>query len=175
MKEHYSSIEPFPFVVIDDVLPPDLLKEVKDYAYSKLPFFETGIHQHIIRSGPLQDRLEETFIKISERYGKALFLDLATTDGFIFQLSCYNTVHTNYTEYEIHNDVPTKIASLIIGLSDDGNLTEIYGTRRRDSFVYSPDWKPNRGIMFKRSDNSWHKVGEPLGTPRVTLSMIRIR
>ena len=175
MKELFSSLDPFPFAAIDDIIPSDLFNEVKEYAYKNLPYTEPGIHQHMMRAHPLISQLKEVYYEICEHYYNDWGLTLTETPdvGSFFQFSCYNTTHMNYKEYHIHNDSPKKITSLVIALSDEGNLTEIYKTPHLDSFAYTADWKPNRGIMFKRSDNSWHKVGNPLGTPRVTVSMIR--
>jgi len=175
MKELRSSLDPFPFAVIDDIMDPYTFGLVKEYGYHVLNRYEEkGIHQHIMdknESPLLFSVLEGVNDEFRDIYYDKWGIDKNITSHTNVQFSCYNTDHTDYPEYNIHNDSKKKITSCVIALSDRGNMTEIYSGKKK--LVHSPEWKPNRGVLFKRSDTSWHKVGNPLGGPRLCVNIFR--
>lgn len=173
MNEYYSKMEPYPFAVIDNVLPN--FEQVKNYAENIFSNMSIGIHQHMFTSEidyKLYKKLEEVALEMNIEYYKKWDISSYNLE-FLFQFSCYNTIHTLYPEYNVHSDDPSKVTSCIVALSDIGNLTEIH-SQKENGFVYQPEWKQNRGVMFKRTSNSFHKVGEPLGNPRMTINIITI-
>jgi hypothetical protein len=72
-------------------------------------------------------------------------------------------------KFPIHNDIPSKLLSVVIYLLPEKNSgTWIYASETGDNALQI-EWLPNRALIFSRTENTWHSYQGDGITPRFTL------
>ena len=70
----------------------------------------------------------------------------------------------------VHNDMPSKIFTFTVFLSEYGKGTQIYSGPNKEDYVYTAEWKVNGGMGFVRTEDSWHDFGAPEEHDRLTIT-----
>ncbi len=92
------------------------------------------------------------------------------------QIGYYGIPKLNYSidnlESAIHDEGKTKTLALVIYMIPEETIgTKLYNSSKKESFVKSIDWKPNRGfLMCSQPEVTWHSYGNN-GLPRYTLNL----
>ena len=123
----------------------ELVKDVNSLPYQR----QVLTIQNYILVDKFKLLLKELNINLTERY--KIHLEI-------------NTVGVDY-EYQIHTDLPEKVFSFVLQLSEKGNGTRLYSKEKifKDTTLLKnidPDktipWGVNSGVGFFRGDHTYH-------------------
>ena len=163
--------EPFPHMVIDDFLPPDLFLEMKrlvDSMPKAKPFekFNTSLYRNgKVNKEKFSESIKES-IKLFERFVNENSV-LPVNEDYWYSME-YTSTGKNY-KYPQHTDSLNKFLSLVLYVSpEDGEGTILYNEDRLPN--YRVKWKPNRALFFKREDNTLHSY-ESKKDRRLTINL----
>ena len=70
----------------------------------------------------------------------------------------------------IHTDIPSKIFTFTVYMSEFGKGTQIFEGPTWDDHVKTAKWVQNGGMGFIRTENSWHNFGADKKNDRVTIT-----
>ena len=70
----------------------------------------------------------------------------------------------------IHTDIPSKIFTFTVYMSEFGKGTQIFEGPTWDDHVKTAEWVQNGGMGFIRTDDSWHNFGADKKNDRVTIT-----
>lgn len=75
--------------------------------------------------------------------------------------------------YELHDESPEKVLSIVVYVTPDQNTgTILYTDRNESSYVKSIPWQPNSALVFCGQDNvTWHSYQSDSLSNRVTLNL----
>lgn len=175
--------EPFDFAELHGVFEDSEFELILGYAKEILLWDKVKIHKLILESNGLRD-LETKYLISDTSLDRHIFnllskkaytlkeiffptfgIEGSTFYGFEF------AAHNNAKAKQgIHTDSPHKLMSAIVHLSENGDATRIYNEDKE--LAFQAEWQQNCGVIFKRSEKSWHAIGEPIGCSRVILNMI---
>ena len=57
----------------------------------------------------------------------------------------------------MHTDSKWKLGTMVLGLSDTGTGTDLYSNET--DYHHTTPWHRNGGILFQRTDDTWHNYG----------------
>jgi hypothetical protein len=72
-------------------------------------------------------------------------------------------------KFPIHTDLPNKSLSVVVYISPEDNTGTILYRDKKGKDKYTVEWKPNRALLFSRTNNSWHSYNSSGNSLRVVL------
>lgn len=160
-------LDPWPHIIIDDFLSKD---DLLTFQQQCIDYNENVVLPEIKKNGPVEGHYRSVFQNDPlEAYGIMELFDKFETKRPYKDLSkLVQIVKTcDGCNYEIHEDAPHKIFSLVIYLNPEENIgTNFYNSNKE--FSCKIDWKVNRAVMFcPLNGTTYHDYGST--TSRYTL------
>jgi hypothetical protein len=72
-------------------------------------------------------------------------------------------------KFPIHNDMPSKLLSVVIYLTPENNAGTWLYTSESGENPLQVEWQQNRAVIFSRTDDTWHSYQSDGISPRFTL------
>lgn len=167
--------EPFEYHTLQQVLPQELFDKLRQKAQGwpkavdpasrvntfimdaehtkQQPEDIVDLEMHTVIRKALADTIQDNFDIVLDDYDVNLEF-ISATEGFNFK---------------VHADGVSKVATLVLYISDEGDGTVIHDNDHNE--VVEAPWEPNGGIFFFRTDNSWHSYRSTVQS-RETLNFI---
>jgi len=129
-------------------------------------------HTYIFKNGNMQQ--ESNFIGniLSDKFSEQILLDIHNTytpklleilkELAPEKLKYYDrsalifTLSPKDSKYGKHTDNPDKLLSTVIYLKPENNTGTILYEHKEDKNPQVVEWKPNRALIFSRTDETWH-------------------
>jgi hypothetical protein len=159
---------PWPYVVIDNFLPEDLLQEVISNINSDdLIYTSLGSSGRFIPP-PLSDKI----VKITKELFNKSFdkLNISNRNKEYNNIRTLIVYRTPNHKYPVHVDNYEKLFTVVIYLSpEEADGTSIHNIN--ETYSHDVEWKVNRALAFIPTNNTWHSINSKIPTTRTTLNI----
>ena len=162
--------EPFPYLIVDNIIRPEVLSEVVD-SFPRIEKRGSFPPHAVSCSGRFAELMQEIeSVELRDLIGERLGMDLSGRPPMV-------TVRgrTSEKDGEIHTDSTSKLVTLLLYLnpswaSSAGRLRLLYNDR--DLTPYAAEISPEAGrcLVFKVTPNGWHGH-EPFEGERRTIQL----